>query len=240
MQFSIITVTLNAGAVIERTLQSIAMQRNTSYELIIIDGVSTDDTLKVCQQYDKIVSKVIVEQDNGIYDAMNKGIDHAQGEYCLFLNAGDELYSKDTLSLVAAHFVEDTVLVSGDFISTSIRGRQKYIQTNKLSLAHLSTNFNACHQSIYIKRSHLARFDLQYRFLADYDSVIRTLKSCGDNQSVYVSGPLCRYYRGGYSDTASFSREVERHRILKHHFGWKGVIFSAPHNATRLLRAVLR
>ena len=240
MQFSIITVTLNAGAVIERTLQSIAMQRNTSYEVIIIDGVSTDETLAVCKQYDKLVSKVIVEHDSGIYDAMNKGIDHAQGEYCLFLNAGDELCSKDTLSIVATHMNDNSVVVSGDFISISIHGREKYIQTSKLSLDHLSTNFNACHQSIYIKRSHIARFDLQYRFLADYDSVIRTLKACSYSQSVYVSHPLCRYYRGGYSDTASFSREVERYRILKHHFGWKGVIFSAPRNVTRLLRAVLQ
>ena len=240
MQFTIITVTLNAGAVIGRTLQSIAMQRNASYEVIIIDGVSTDDTLAVCKQYDNIISKIIVELDRGIYDAMNKGIDHAQGDYCLFLNAGDELYAEDTLSLVAAHITDNTVVVSGDFISTSIGGRENYIHTRKLSIDHLSSDFNACHQAIYIKRIHISRFDLQYRFLADYDSVIRTVKACTDKQAIYLSEPLCRYYRGGYSDTASFSREVERYRIQKHHFGLKRVIYNAPRNAIRLLKAVIR
>lgn len=240
MQFSIITVTLNAGAVIERTLKSIAMQRNASYEVIIIDGVSTDETLAVCKKYNNVVSKIIVEHDSGIYDAMNKGIDHAQGDYCLFLNAGDELYSSDTLSLVAAHIGDNTVVVSGDFISMSIRGRVKYIQTSKLSLGHLGRDFNACHQAIYIKTSQIARFNLHYRFLADYDSVIRTLKGCSDNQSIYVSNPLCRYYRGGYSDTALFSREVERYRIQKNHFGLKSVLYNSPRNAIRLIKAALR
>ena len=240
MLFSIITVTLNAGAVIKRTLDSIACQSFRSFELIIVDGESSDDTIDLCQEYAHIITRIVVERDGGIYDAMNKGLNLAKGDYCLFLNAGDELYSDDTLSQVTNSITDECVILSGDFLSISAGGYQRYIQTNRLTMSHLRKDFNGCHQSIYIKRSHIQQYNLRYKFLADYDAVIRAVDGCRPDQVLYVSLPLCKYYRGGFSDSASILREIERYRIQLFHFGFLRLIFNLPQNSVRLLKGLVQ
>lgn len=102
---SIITVTYNASSTVETTLRSIAKQTWTDYEHIIVDGASTDDTLQKVNAITTNNQRVISEPDNGLYDAMNKGIDMAKGEYLLFLNAGDAFHSPDTLSHIASAII---------------------------------------------------------------------------------------------------------------------------------------
>ena len=91
-KFSIITVTYNAGKVLEDTIQSVIFQTYRNVEYIIVDGGSTDHTLEVANKYSDRISKIISEPDKGLYDAMNKGIRLATGDYLCFLNAGDELH----------------------------------------------------------------------------------------------------------------------------------------------------
>ena len=95
---SIITVTFNAEKVLERTLRSIKKQDYNNIESIIIDGASTDGTLKIVEKYSDVVTKWISEKDNGLYDAMNKGISLATGDYVWFLNAGDTICKSDVLN----------------------------------------------------------------------------------------------------------------------------------------------
>lgn len=99
-KFSIITVTYNAAAVIEDTLQSVITQTYKNIEYIIIDGASTDRTMEIIGRYRKHIHTVVSEPDRGLYDAMNKGIRLATGDYVCFLNAGDELHEDDTLQLI--------------------------------------------------------------------------------------------------------------------------------------------
>ncbi|MGL5893430.1 MAG: glycosyltransferase, partial [Bacteroidales bacterium] len=93
-RFSIITVTYNAGQLLERTIESVLAQTSFNYEYIILDGQSKDNTLEIIKKYEHHINKWISEPDNGIYDAMNKAIDIARGEYILFLNAGDTFHSE--------------------------------------------------------------------------------------------------------------------------------------------------
>ena len=100
-KFSIITVTYNAGKVLEDTIQSVVFQTYRNVEYIIVDGGSTDNTLDVVHKYQERICKVISEPDKGLYDAMNKGIRMATGDYLCFLNAGDELHENETLQKIA-------------------------------------------------------------------------------------------------------------------------------------------
>lgn len=96
-KFSIITVTYNAGSVVEDTIQSIISQTYKNVEYIIVDGGSKDHTLAIIEKYKEHITTIISEPDKGLYDAMNKGIRLATGDYLCFLNAGDELHEDDTL-----------------------------------------------------------------------------------------------------------------------------------------------
>ena len=108
-KFSIITVTYNAGAVLEDTIQSVITQTYKNVEYIIVDGGSKDRTLQIIEQYKEHIHTVISEPDKGLYDAMNKGIKLATGDYLCFLNAGDELHEDDTLQLMVHSITESTL-----------------------------------------------------------------------------------------------------------------------------------
>ncbi len=99
--FSIITVCRNAADTIAATIASVDAQTCRLYEHIVVDGASTDSTLDVLERYPSSLRRVISEPDKGIYDAMNKGLAQASGDYVLFLNAGDAFHSPDTLRLYA-------------------------------------------------------------------------------------------------------------------------------------------
>jgi len=108
-KFSIITVTYNAAKVLEDTIQSIVTQTYKNLEYIIVDGGSTDETLDIIHKYQEHITTVISEPDQGLYDAMNKGIKLATGDYLCFLNAGDGLHEDDTL-LAMVHSIHGTSL----------------------------------------------------------------------------------------------------------------------------------
>lgn len=99
-KFSIITVTYNAENVLEDTIQSVITQTYKNVEYIIVDGKSTDKTMEIVGRYKEHIHTVVSERDKGLYDAMNKGIALATGDYVCFLNAGDELHEDDTLQLM--------------------------------------------------------------------------------------------------------------------------------------------
>ena len=116
-KISIITVTYNAAPVLQRTLDSVSRQTHPDIEHLIIDGASKDETLAITEAYrDKSTYDVIVqsEPDKGLYDAMNKGLHKATGDYLVFLNAGDTLYADDTLSLVAEKATDSPAVIYGD------------------------------------------------------------------------------------------------------------------------------
>ncbi|MDX5320549.1 MAG: glycosyltransferase, partial [Bacteroidota bacterium] len=112
-KLSIITVTFNAEAFIESTILSIGEQSFTDREYIVVDGLSKDSTCQILERHPAVVTKFISEKDQGLYDAMNKAIDLAQGEYLMFLNAGDLLYDKDSLKQ-AFEEGENVDLIYGD------------------------------------------------------------------------------------------------------------------------------
>ncbi|HDY89306.1 MAG TPA: glycosyltransferase, partial [bacterium] len=111
---SIITVTYNAEACLEKTIQSVINQTYKNIEYIIIDGGSSDKTLSIIKKYKKYIKYCISEPDKGIYDAMNKGIKIAKGDYINFLNAGDFYYENNVLSYLFDNLDKSVDLLYGD------------------------------------------------------------------------------------------------------------------------------
>jgi len=176
MLFSVITVSFNAAKVISETLDSILGQDFYDMEVIVVDGASTDGTVDIIRQFEaKFQGRLrwLSEPDNGIYDAMNKGIALAKGDFVNFLNCGDS-YMPNALASVSEAILlhQDAQVIYGISRYFDDDGEIRLIRENHLRLR----DRNICHQSIWYRRELFDKhgsYDLQYRFLADYDMNIR-------------------------------------------------------------------
>lgn len=154
--FSIITVVYNNVRDIEHTLKSVVSQTYKHVEYIVIDGLSTDGTLDVIEKYRPQISVILSEKDNGIYDAMNKGLALATGDYVLFLNSGDELYSKETLASLAEVSEGADIIYGETFLINEQReiiGERRHKVPAYFNWKSFRYGMNICHQAIYIKRT---------------------------------------------------------------------------------------
>lgn len=124
MRITVVTVCYNAEALIEETIKSVLAQTHDELEYIIIDGKSTDATMDIVRKYASGISKIVSEPDKGIYDAMNKGIALATGEYINFMNAGDTFSSPDAVKKVAERIAADCDIAYGDSIMIDYNGRR--------------------------------------------------------------------------------------------------------------------
>lgn len=217
---SIITITYNAGQVLQRTLESVAEQDYPHIEYIIVDGNSKDNTMALVRAAGNQINKVVSEPDRGLYDAMNKGLAMASGDYVLFLNAGDELADGHVLSEIFALPPADVyyghaMLVNLDGKSLGLR---EPLPPEKLSWKSLQWGMNVCHQAFIIRREKAVEYDLQYRICADIDWMIRSLKQCESTQ--ITGGLVCRFLIDGVSSAQRKKAWKERYIVLSRQYGW--------------------
>ena len=168
---SVVTICYNAVEVIEKTMLSVLNQTYPNVEYIIIDGGSTDGTVDIIKKYADRLAYWVSEPDNGIYDAMNKGIAVATGEYINFMNAGDVFYNDTVLSEFVPQINRDSTIIYGDFVR--VLKKAQYRQST-LDLTGLSKGMVFCHQSTFIK----TEFHKQSPY-------ITTFKSAGDYKFLY-------------------------------------------------------
>ncbi len=221
MKFSIITVCLNEADSICETCESICSQTCSDFEWIIIDGHSTDGTLDILAEYKSRISCLVSTPDAGIYNAMNKGIQRASGEYLLFLNAGDSLVDASVLQRVAQAPRKDVVF--GDVVIKSEQGCETLAYPDRLEKLFLLKKM-ICHQAVFCKRELLLRhgaFDERFKITADYDLLVRLLYL---HKSTYfhVSCPVSIYKANGMSSLKKYRllRKKEGHEIRKKYFPW--------------------
>lgn len=217
---SIITVVYNNVKGIERTIQSVVNQTYAKIEYIIIDGGSTDGTLELIHQYKNRISKLISEKDKGIYDAMNKGLALASGDYVLFMNSGDEIYSNDTVAEVFASS-ENADIYYGetemyDQLWKSI-GRRRHKSPHELTFTSFKYGMSVSHQAIYVRRSLTQPYDLEYALSADIDWILEAVKRA--SKIVNVNQYVAKYLVGGMSKKKHKESLIERFKIFSKHYG---------------------
>ncbi|MCD8282810.1 MAG: glycosyltransferase [Prevotella sp.] len=254
--FTVITCTYNAAATVERTLASVMEQDCRDVEHIIIDGCSQDETVNLAQTYKQESDKrgtghkvkIISERDNGLYDAMNKGISLAGGEYIVYINAGDTFPDRHTLSSVAALAESPAVLPGVIYGDTDIvdndgnfvRHRRLHPGEN-LSWRDYRRGMLVCHQAFYALTS-IAKhtpYNLEYRYSADVDWCIRVLKAAEreGRETVYARRVVANYLSGGMTTSNHRASLAERFRVMRRHYGW---VVTVANHIWFVVRAVIR
>lgn len=220
MKISIITIVYNNVRDIEYTISSVLNQSYPDIEYIVIDGASTDGTLDIINRYKDRINTIVSEKDAGIYDAMNKGLALATGDYVLFLNSGDELYDNDTIRCIVEKG-KGADIIYGE---TKLVDEQRHIiadrrhrAPDKFDWQSFRYGMNICHQAIYIKRSITEPYDLNYHLSADIDWIIRAAKKAKTTQNVH--NYVARYLVGGMSQKRHRQSLKERYQIFKKHYG---------------------
>ena len=220
---SIITITFNAEGCLRTTLQSVASQTERSFEHLIIDGASTDETLSVARKYGVSGLRIISEPDDGLYYAMNKGLHAARGEYVIFLNAGDAFTASDTLARYARAARNGADMVYADTILVDSDGRTvgpRHLSVpDRLTLRSLAGGMKVCHQAFMVKRSMAPDYDTRYRFSADYDWMVRCVKNSSPDKATNLRCVAIAYLTDGLTDRNMVASLKERFLIMKEHFG---------------------
>ena len=220
--FSIITVTWNAADVIAPTLESVQRQTTTDYEMLIIDGASTDETLNIVRSASISSLRVFSEPDGGLYDAMNKGISRARGKYLIFLNAGDAFASDTVLARLTQLAAGNPGVIYGQTqlvdAHRDVVGSRHLSAPRRLSVNSFLNGMVVCHQAFVARRDLASEYDLQYRLSADYDWCIRVLKQSPAN--AYAGhAPIISYLADGMTTRHHRASLWERYRIMSHHYG---------------------
>jgi len=228
--FSIITICYNAERTIERTLRSVAGQSFDNYEHIIVDGASKDSTLEIVTGAEGAARRrVQSEPDEGLYDAMNKGVGLARGKYLIFLNAGDKFHSHDTLDVIARAIADNDV-------PGIVYGQTDLVDDNGLFLAkrHLTAPDNlqfkdfahgmlVCHQAFVALRRIAPFYNLKYKYSADYDWCIQCLMHSRKN--VNAGEVLIDYLAEGITTANRRKSLFERFRIMSMYYGFLPTAF---------------
>jgi glycosyltransferase involved in cell wall biosynthesis len=217
MKISIITVSYNSADTIRETIDSVLSQDYPDIEYVIIDGVSKDGTQQIIESYGPKISRFISEKDNGLYDAMNKGIDLATGDIIGIINSDDIYANSKIISRIAAVFSSKSVdVVYGDlsyfktgFPNTSIR----YYKGGVFSLNRVSFGLMPPHPTFFIKKEvykKFGKFDLQFTLSADFDLILRFL-GVHKVPFEYIPEVLVKMRTGGKS-TSSLKRTLIMNR----------------------------
>lgn len=224
---SIITVCYNAEREIKATLKSVKEQSFKNYEYIIVDGASKDNTLKVISQSGVEPTHLVSERDKGIYDAMNKGLALAQGEYLMFLNAGDSLYSTNTLQKIADAAKGSPGVIYGD--TAIVDAERNYLRPRKLRPPKTLTRNSfkngmlVCHQAFLPKRELAMPYDMAYRFSADFDWCVKILSA--SKKCTQIDDFIVNYLEEGATTRNHIKSLKERFRIMCKHYGFFITLF---------------
>lgn len=233
MTFSIITVTYNAAQWLERTIQSVIFQTYPQIEYIIVDGGSTDGTLDIITDYKSRITlnsqlstfnfQFISEPDRGLYDAMNKGLKLATGDYVWFINAGDRLYSEhiaqEIIDRIDKNRLPDIIYGETEIIDSqgNTLGMRRLKAPETLTWKSFRMGMLVCHQSFIVKKKIAPAYELNYRFASDIDWCIRCMKKAGSILNTHLV--LSCFLEAGTSAANRKASLKERYRIMCEYYG---------------------
>ncbi len=242
-KISLVTITYNASSVLAPTLESVLAQTYPAIEHIIVDGASTDNTVAMAKDYlersliagNNHEVRLLVEPDNGIYDAMNKGLQMATGQYVCFLNAGDALHSADTIEEIVKQarlndIKSEKELPAVLYGNTDIVDAERNFVSHRrlqppetLSWRSFKNGMLVCHQAFYA-RTDLAKhspYNTSYRYSADFDWCIRIMKKAQEEGADMINCGIvvADYLKEGETTRHHKASLIERLHIMAHHYG---------------------
>ena len=222
-KFSVITVCYNAEATIEDTIQSVISQTYHHVEYIIVDGASKDRTMDIVNRYREHIAIIVSERDKGLYDAMNKGIGLATGDYLCFLNAGDSFHEDDTLQQMV-HSIHTPQLPDVLYGETELVDHEgHFLRMRRLSAPEVLTwksfrqGMLVCHQAFFPRRDLVMPYDLRYRFWC-----IKIMKKSKVLHNTHLT--LIDYLAEGMTTRNHKASLKERFSIMTRHYGWTSTL----------------
>ena len=224
---SVITVVYNNVKHLERTIKSVINQSYCNIEYLVIDGASTDGTLNILEKYQDKIDVLISERDQGIYDAMNKGLKLAKGDYVLFMNSGDEIFDTDTVEKVfnslafADIYYGETEMLNEQLES---QGRRRHQAPEELTISSFKYGMSVSHQAIYIKKSITKPYDSNYQLSADIDWILDAISKA--KTTVNTHQYIAKYLMGGMSKQKHRESLIERYEIFKKYYGFIPNLFN--------------
>ena len=228
ISFTIITVTYNAAKTLEGTITSVCSQAYKNIEYIIVDGASSDSTINIAER-SKIQNnylksfEIISEPDKGLYDAMNKGLQAATGDYVWFLNAGDVFKNEHIVEEIARiaekNMAPDIIYGETDLIDAqgNVFAERRLKTPKKLNWKSFKMGMLVCHQAFIVKRSIAPEYDLHYRFSADFDWCIHCMKKA--KTIVNSTMRLINYQYEGATTANRKASLKERYNIMCKYYG---------------------
>ena len=236
LRITYVTITYNAAAVLQRTLDSVLSQDYPDILHLIIDGASTDATMQLVNDYIERSNaadnghriQVTSEPDKGIYDAMNKGLRSITGDYVCFLNAGDFLPASDTVSRIVEKVGDQSpAVLYGD--TDIVDGEGRFLHHRRLAPPeHLSwksfrQGMLVCHQAFYARTDFAIAtpYDLRYRYSADVDWCIRVMKAAAKENVPLLNLKMvvANYTEEGQTTLHHRDSLWERYHVMEHHYG---------------------
>ncbi|AUG54568.1 glycosyltransferase family 2 protein [Thalassospira marina] len=211
---SVVTVTWNCAATLEKTLKSVAAVKNDKLEYLIIDGVSTDGTLELIERYRHVVDRVVSEPDDGIYCAMNKGVALARGRYILFINGDDELVADGFASAIKAMEIGKADIICAKTVVGKIDGPSEVLIAQPFRLLFFNT---IPHPSSFVRTELMISkpFREDLRIASDYDFFLQAFLARKKFEILPVVTAL--HYRGGMSGNRELSfaeiQDIRRKRL---------------------------
>lgn len=225
---SIITVVFNNKVNFIKTIDAVRHQNYDNLEYIVVDGGSTDGTLEVIKSGNDVIDYYISEKDNGIYDAMNKGLNKATGKFVWFVNSGDVPYDDEILQKVFSNGSDGDVYYGDieivDEAGYSFGNRTLKVPPKELNWKKMIDGMVVSHQSMIARKELCGNYNTEYRFVADIDWAIRLLKK--SNKVINTNLTLSKFLIGGYSRKYTMKSLKERFRMLCTHFNCLYVILN--------------
>ncbi len=215
---SIITVVYNGGGALRSTLESAFVQAYKDYELIIIDGASTDDTIQNLVAFDDQIDYWVSEPDRGIYDAMNKGIKAATGEWIYFLNSGDSFVSQNVLMQAAEVLKQSNAEILAGYVRVLSKGKvtgRFPLNISKTNSARQLFQSRFCHQALFVRKQsydNIGGFDLRFPTFADFFACYQIVNKFGrfDHAPIEIANFDLGGVSSDYRKSARLYRERER------------------------------
>lgn len=218
MKLSIITINYNNALGLEKTIKSVINQSRKDFEYIIIDGFSSDNSSDIINLYRSKIDHIIIEKDTGIYNAMNKGIKVASGEYLLFINSGDEL-SDNSIIEDCYNYLHTYDFISGNTLCVNPKGGKKLWKSPEILTSYILMRYSLSHQSTFIKTKLLKNrpYREDFRIVSDWEQMIYELL-VNNASYYYIKKTVSIFYEDGISRNNYELNEKERKTVLNYYF----------------------